>query len=493
MLGTYRLIGCIGVGGMGEVWKAEDTQLRRMVAIKVLPSTYAPDAEAIQRLRREARTAAQLYHENIATIHEIDEIDGRLFIVMELAEGETLSEVIRRGPLPEADVCRIGRELAEALDAAHRLGIIHRDIKPDNVIVNGARVKVLDFGLARRFGADATVLTQQGMVIGTFLYMSPEQAVADPLDSRTDLFSLGVVLYEMATGRLPFGGGGSPSEALTKMLVQEPAPLTGVSPGLQAIVMRCLRKPRDERYATAGELAQALDAELNRPHTVVTEPQPAVTRRRRWPFFAIVTLVAMVAAVSAFVMTRKPAPKPVAPAPASTPATATATVTAQPAPEPPPTNTTESDVETATDAATDAVDGSEEDAEPSGDDLYHEGLELVGQESWRSAREKLTEAIEADPTHAQAHLTLAYLLLRDNRTRAARRQFEAALEQRTKLNPTERLVANLGVAVIDEEDERAEELMDQLAELDGFDAEFELFRRLLDERAEKPRGRAIRP
>src|SRR5947209_19650799 len=149
-LGSYRLISRIGAGGMGEVWKGEDTRLGRIVAIKVLPLSVAMDAEATARLRREARTAAQLYHPNIAMIHAIEQDGDRIFIVMEFVEGQPLSKIIARGALSEAEVCRVGRGVAEALAEAHGKGIVHRDIKPDNIMVNGARVKVLDFGIAKQ-------------------------------------------------------------------------------------------------------------------------------------------------------------------------------------------------------------------------------------------------------------------------------------------------------------------------------------------------------
>jgi len=168
-LGNYRLIEKIGMGGMGEVWKAEDMRLGRTVAVKILPQAVAADAQAIARMKREARTAAQLYHPNIATIHAFEEADDRIFIVMEYVEGEPLTSLIRRGPMAEADVCRIGRSVADALAEAHEKGIVHRDIKPDNIIVKGPRVKVLDFGIAKHVeqpqsvnaNDPTTVLTQR--------------------------------------------------------------------------------------------------------------------------------------------------------------------------------------------------------------------------------------------------------------------------------------------------------------------------------------------
>src|SRR5437764_52508 len=177
-LGPYRLIARIGAGGMGEVWKAEDTRLGRTVAIKVLPARVAGDAESVARMKREARTAAQLYHANIATIHSIEQQDDLLFIVMEFVDGEPLTNLIRRGGMSEADICRIGRGVADALAEAHAAGIVHRDIKPDNIIVRGNRVKVLDFGIAKQVGgvpvspdAPTAFETQQGIRLGTLFYM----------------------------------------------------------------------------------------------------------------------------------------------------------------------------------------------------------------------------------------------------------------------------------------------------------------------------------
>src|SRR5688572_16055694 len=267
-LGTYRLISKLGAGGMGEVWKAEDTRLGRTVAIKILPHAIATDAHAIARMKREARMAAQLYHPHIATIHAFEEVGDQLFIVMEYVDGEPLTQLIRRGPIAEADVCRIGRSIADALAEAHEKGIVHRDIKPDNVIVNGPRVKVLDFGIAKQVEHEnvgvndpTSVLTQQGMIIGTVTYMSPEQALGKTLDARTDLFSHGVVRYDAATGRLPFRG-----ETATETImhiVRDEAPMPqAISRGLASIIHRCLRKNREDRYASARELAHALEAQL---------------------------------------------------------------------------------------------------------------------------------------------------------------------------------------------------------------------------------------
>jgi len=313
-LGAYRLIEQIGAGGMGEVWKAEDTRLGRIVAIKILPPSVAADAEATARLRREARTAAQLNHPNIATIHSIEEADGRLFIVMEFVDGEPLATLIKRG-ISEAELCRIGRSVADALAEAHAKGIIHRDIKPENVIVSGSRVKVLDFGIAKQIGltastADATTatfMTQQGMIVGTIHYMSPEQALGKPLDPRTDIFSLGVVLYEGATGRLPFHGE-TVTDTMTQIIRDEPQEPLRVNPrissGLNAVIQRCMRKNRDERFASAGDLARALIEPTVRQ--TVIEPR----KKSHWGWIVAGVAILIAAAIALRSAGRWPAGSP---------------------------------------------------------------------------------------------------------------------------------------------------------------------------------------
>ncbi len=346
-LGAYRLIERIGAGGMGEVWKAEDSRLGRIVAIKIVAPEVATDSESIARLRREARTAAQLNHPNIATIHAIEEAEGRLFIVMEYVEGEPLANMIKRGRIPEADLCRIGRSVADALAEAHAKGIIHRDIKPDNIVVSGTKVKVLDFGIAKQIGVSgtsadaptATFMTQQGMIVGTIHYMSPEQALGKPLDPRTDIFSLGVVLYEGATGRLPFRGE-TITDTMTQIIrdeAQEPVLVNpALSSRLNAIIRRCMRKKCDERFATAADLARALEAPTVLTGSLlrtVVEPK----RRSHWGWIAaaIVILVLGAAAVAmryrGVTAGRSPAAeRPRAAAPTQTAVTVTAAPSAIP-------------------------------------------------------------------------------------------------------------------------------------------------------------------
>lgn len=260
-LGNYRLITRLGVGGMGEVWRAEDQKLLRHVAIKILPAQLAADPEWKDRFVREARTVAQLNHPNIATLFAIEEDGDTLFLAMELVEGDALAKIIARGPLPVAEAVRIAAYVCDALGEAHSKGIVHRDIKPENILVSPRVVKVLDFGIAKQIGGKADpALTQGGMVVGTPHYMSPEQAFGKPVDTRTDIFSLGVVMHEMLSGRKPFEG-----DAVTQILLQivsnEPPDLgktSGVSSQLADVVKRCMSKKPEDRFRTCDEVRKAL-------------------------------------------------------------------------------------------------------------------------------------------------------------------------------------------------------------------------------------------
>ena len=234
-LGPYEIISLLGAGGMGEVYRAKDTKLHREVAIKVLPADVASSPDRLRRFEREATTVAALNHPNIVTIFGIEESGGHCYIAMELVEGDTLGRMIAPGGMPLAKIFDIAIPLADALAAAHDKGIVHRDLKPANVMVTKeGRVKVLDFGLAKLTAAgqggsspdDVTMsapLTRKGMIIGTVPYMSPEQLKSDPLDHRTDLFSLGIMLYEMATGQRPFKGHKS-AEMMSSILRDTPRP-----------------------------------------------------------------------------------------------------------------------------------------------------------------------------------------------------------------------------------------------------------------------------
>ncbi len=261
-LGPYRLVDRLGAGGMGEVWRAEDTRLLRPAAIKILSQKIASDPDWKARFLREARTAAQLNHPNIATIYTVDEEGSTMYIAMELVEGPSLASMITNRSMSVADIIRVGAQTAEALAAAHAKSIVHRDIKPDNIIVQRRGVKVLDFGIAKQIGPTADdSLTRGQMILGTPYYMSPEQALGKKFDTKTDIFSLGVVLYEALAGRRPFAGA-NVTETVLYILSKEPPELSSVaphvSPALSGIVHRCLRKQPADR-PSADQLADALE------------------------------------------------------------------------------------------------------------------------------------------------------------------------------------------------------------------------------------------
>jgi serine/threonine protein kinase len=268
-LGHYQIVRLLGKGGMGEVYLARDTKLGRDVAIKVLPADLA-SPDDLERFAREARAVAALNHPNIVTIHSVEEADGVTFITMELVMGKTLSELVPRGGLAIDALLNIAIPLADAVSAAHDKSIVHRDLKPGNVMLTqDGRVKVLDFGLAKLADApdagssDATTkrITGEGRIVGTTSYMSPEQAASKPLDGRSDVFSLGVVLYEMATGERPFTGDSSVS-VLSSILKDTPRPVTDVNPALPALLARiirtCLQKDPERRYQSAKDVRNEL-------------------------------------------------------------------------------------------------------------------------------------------------------------------------------------------------------------------------------------------
>jgi TolB-like protein len=300
-LAHYRISSAIGAGGMGEVYRATDTKLGRDVALKVLPPAMAGDLERLARFEREARAVAALNHPHIVTIHSVEESDGITFLTMELVEGDSLDTRIPEGGLPLDRTLAIGAAVADALDAAHQKGIVHRDLKPANVMLTaGGRVKVLDFGLAKDLraaeNAEATITaagqTQAGMVMGTPAYMSPEQLAGRPVDHRTDIFSLGILLYEMSSGQRPFTGGNS-IELASAILRDVPRPLddgrADVPAALATLVQRCLVKDRDRRTQTAHEVARELGEIARRP-SPTSRPSDDSTARRAAEGFWIAVL-----------------------------------------------------------------------------------------------------------------------------------------------------------------------------------------------------------
>jgi serine/threonine-protein kinase len=319
----YRVVEFLGAGGMGEVYLARDARLHRPVAIKVLAGHFTSDRDKVRRFEQEARAASVLNHPNIVTIHETGQVDGAHFIVAEYIEGQTLSQRLARGPMSVGEALDVALQVANALDAAHASGIVHRDIKPDNVMLRpDGLVKVLDFGLAKLFepatlasdhqGSHKRLETNPGVVMGTARYMSPEQASGQDVDERTDIWSLGVVLFEMLAGKPPFDGE-TPSHAIVEIL-DEPVPLlsahvNGIPAELERIVDKSLRKKAGKRYRTAREFAD--DLKTLRAHPFFSAP---VDRRlrdvsNRWKrgAMAVAIALALVAGIFPFLgKSRKP-------------------------------------------------------------------------------------------------------------------------------------------------------------------------------------------
>lgn len=279
--GPYEILSPLGSGGMGEVYRAQDTRLERSVAIKILPTHLCGDATRRQRFEREAKTISSLNHPNICVVHDVGHQDGVDYLVMECIEGETLTQRLKKGPLPQEQVLKYGAQIADALDKAHRGGVVHRDLKPGNIMLTRMGAKLLDFGLAKPLqmgqattltalttavkvhGSDAGGLTEEGAILGTLRYMSPEQLDGQEADERSDIFALGAVLYEMATGRCAFGGK-SLTSMIAAILEREPQPITHIqpmsSPALDRLVKQCLTKDREERLQSAHDVKLQLES-----------------------------------------------------------------------------------------------------------------------------------------------------------------------------------------------------------------------------------------
>jgi hypothetical protein len=340
-LGPYEITGKLGEGGMGEVWRARDTKLGREAAIKVLPPGFAADADRLARFRREAQILASLGHSGIAAIYGLEESEGTLALAMELVAGEDLSERLARGPLPLEDALAVARQIAEALEEAHGKGIVHRDLKPANIkLTPDGKVKVLDFGLAKAFetepgksglSSDSSRsptmtgrATQAGMILGTGAYMSPEQARGKPVDKRADVWSFGVVLWEMVTGRRLFAGE-TVSDTLAAVLRADPAwtllPPETPAP-LSDLLRRCLERDPHRRLHDVADARIVLEDLLEGRGPVspaaVPPAVPAESPARRWTGRAALLLLGALAATSVlWAMRRGPAPPAESPQPTS--------------------------------------------------------------------------------------------------------------------------------------------------------------------------------
>ncbi|MGD2167127.1 MAG: protein kinase [Gammaproteobacteria bacterium] len=323
-LGPYTITGPLGAGGMGEVYRATDTKLGREVAIKTLPSALANEPERLARFEREAKLLATLNHANIGAIYGLDEHAGTQFLAMELIEGETLEAKLKTGSLPVEDALRIALQIAEALEAAHEKGVIHRDLKPANVMVTSdGVVKVLDFGLAKAFSGDpnaaspahspalSLAMTQQGLILGTAGYMSPEQASGQATDQRADIWAFGVVLYEMLTG-LPLFSGESVPHILADILRTEPdwnrLP-KNLHPRLRLLLTRCLNKKVRDRYHSIADARVDIEEILRHPDIpAAAAPGEASSGQRVWPIAAALVAGLLAAGLTVWGLTRPPAP-----------------------------------------------------------------------------------------------------------------------------------------------------------------------------------------
>jgi len=326
-LGPYEILAPLGAGGMGEVYRARDTRLDRTVAIKILPAQFSSDPVHKQRFEREAKTISSLNHPHICVLHDIGHQDGIDYLVMECVEGETLAKRLEKGSLPLEQVLKYGAQIADALDKAHRSGVVHRDLKPGNIMLTPMGAKLLDFGLAKPASPLASLatltatkqespVTEQGTILGTFQYMSPEQIEGKELDGRSDVFSLGAVLYEMVTGQRAFQGKSQLSVA-SAILEKEPAPISTIKsmtpPVLDHAIRRCLPKDPDERWQTARDLMLELKwiAESGSQAGV---PAPVISHRkareRLTQVTAAISLLAAIAFAIGFVMRAPKAPQP---------------------------------------------------------------------------------------------------------------------------------------------------------------------------------------
>jgi Tol biopolymer transport system component len=320
-LGPYEILSPLGAGGMGEVYRAKDTRLDRTVAVKILPSHLSENSEAKQRFDREARTISSLNHPNICTLHDVGHQDGIDYLVMEYLEGETLAERLRKGPLPVEQVLKYGFEICQGLEKAHRSGVVHRDLKPGNIMLTKTGTKLMDFGLAKATPLPPTAssltatldpdreppLTARGTVLGTFQYMSPEQLEGKDVDARSDIFALGAVLYEMASGKRAFDGK-TVASVIASVLAVAPPAISATQPAspasLDRVVQNCLEKDPDERFQNVHDVKLELKWITEGDGGGAKAPAPPGSRRIAWAGAALAALAAIT--LGAFQLTRTP-------------------------------------------------------------------------------------------------------------------------------------------------------------------------------------------
>jgi len=438
----FRVLGQLGQGGMGVVYRAEDEKLRRQVALKVLPEAVANDEERRTRFLREARSAAAINHPNIATIYEVDEIDGRVFIAMELVEGGTLRARLAKGAVTVSEVVRLARGIARGLARAHARGVVHRDLKPDNVMLTEeGEPKILDFGLAKlreerdapgptqlEQAETASQVTHEGRLLGTPGYMSPEQARARPVDARTDVFAMGVVLYEMLTGELPFRGE-STMDMLMAIARDPHRPVRERNPdvpeSLAAVVDKCLAKAPEDRYPSARELAEALEAvavsdDAHVPPSrrgaaatkslgaaVVSDARPGTSR---WAIGAAGALVLAIAAGVVGWLARSHHVQPASGAPSAVAAAPSGSLQPVRITDLPPPKT----------------------SSPEAGREYALAVQAIADGQMQSSRAHLVRAEQLDPSFAAAHLLLGWT---GSPLDDQRKELAAAAQLRAQLSP----------------------------------------------------------
>jgi serine/threonine-protein kinase len=328
-LGNFEITSQLGRGGMGEVYQAKDRKLGRDVAIKVLPEEFAKDTDRVARFQREAKLLASLNHPNIAAIHGLEESEGTNFLVLELVEGQTLADRIKAGSIPVEESLKLALQIAEALEAAHEKGVIHRDLKPANIKVTpDGKVKVLDFGLAKAFAGDreeinlsnsptlSNAATQQGVILGTAAYMSPEQARGESVDKKADIWAFGVVLFEMLTGRGTFEGR-TVSDTLAAVLMREPEWKRlppNLHPRIRLLLERCLEKDAKNRCSGMGDARADIQKALADPNGMFVQPvtgaEPRTRLRTILPWIAAVVILSAITGGIVWNL-RKPEPRQV--------------------------------------------------------------------------------------------------------------------------------------------------------------------------------------